>query len=106
MTVRKVLAEYLESHRGGGWLFVNRYGERLSERSGERPVRRYASLAGLQGVTVHTLRHTFCKMLIDAGESLHRVAALAGHANLSTTARYTKSWFPDLKKAAARLAWE
>jgi len=45
-------------------------------------------------------------MLIDAGESLDRVAALAGHANLSTMARYTKSWFPDLKKAAARLAWE
>lgn len=67
---------------------------------------RYGSLARLRGVTVHTLRHTFCKMLIDAGESLDRVAALAGHANLSTTARYTKSWFPDLKKAAARLAWE
>jgi len=37
VTVRKVLAEYLESHRGGEWLFVNRNGGRLSERSGGAP---------------------------------------------------------------------
>jgi len=55
---------------------------------------------------VHTLRHTFCKTLVDAGESLDRVAALAGHASLNTTARYTKPSFTDLEKAVARLAWE
>jgi integrase/recombinase XerC len=107
VTIRKVLKEYLESHHPGGeWLFLNRYGERLNERSAERVVRKYAALAGLEGVTVHTLRHTFCKMLVDAGESLDRVAALAGHANLNTTARYTKPSFTDLEKAVARLAWE
>ncbi|MEW6048761.1 MAG: tyrosine-type recombinase/integrase [Bacillota bacterium] len=107
VTIRKALKEYLESaHPGGEWLFLNRYGERLNERSAERMVRKYARLAGLDRVTVHTLRHTFCKMLVDAGESLDRVAALAGHASLNTTARYTKPSFTDLEKAVARLAWE
>jgi len=107
VTIRKVLKEYLESHHPGAeWLFLNRYGERLNERSAERAVRKYARLAGLDRVTVHTLRHTFCKMLVDAGESLDRVAALAGHSSLNTTARYTKPSFTDLEKAVARLAWE
>jgi len=107
VTIRKALKEYLESgHPGGEWLFLNRYGDRLNERSAERAVRKYARLAGLDRVTVHTLRHTFCKMLVDAGESLDRVAALAGHASLNTTARYTKPSFTDLEKAVARLAWE
>jgi integrase/recombinase XerC len=88
VTIRKVLKQYLGFHHpGSGWLFLNRYGGRLNERSAERLVRRYARLAGLDRVTVHTLRHTFCKQLIDAGESLDRVAALAGHASLNTTAR-------------------
>jgi len=69
-------------------------------------VHRYASLAGLHGVTVHTLRHTFCKMLIDAGESLDRVAALAGRANLNTAARYTRPSFTDLERAVGKLAWD
>ncbi|HHY93713.1 MAG TPA: tyrosine-type recombinase/integrase [Firmicutes bacterium] len=107
MTIRKVLKEYLESHRPGGeWLFLNRYGERLNERSAERMVRKNAQLAGLDRVTVHTLRHAFCKMLVDAGERLDRVAALAGHASLNTAARYTKPSFTDLESAVARLAWE
>ncbi|MEW5935678.1 MAG: tyrosine-type recombinase/integrase, partial [Bacillota bacterium] len=99
VTIRKVLKEYLDSHhRGGEWLFLNRYGERLGERSAERAVRKYARLAGLDRVTVHTLRHIFCKMLVDAGESLDRVAALAGHASLNTTARYTKPSFTDWRR--------
>lgn len=106
VTVRKVLAEYLEVHPGGEWFFVNRMRGKLSPRSAERAVARYARLAGLEDVTPHALRHTFCKMLVDAGESLDRVAALAGHANLNTTARYTKPSFADLEQAVQKLAWE
>ncbi|MGB9792925.1 MAG: tyrosine-type recombinase/integrase, partial [Thermacetogeniaceae bacterium] len=54
----------------------------------------------------HSFRHTFCKMLVDAGESLDRVAVLAGHGNLNTTARYTRPGRVDLEKAVEKLAWE
>ncbi|GAW92774.1 phage integrase family protein [Calderihabitans maritimus] len=44
--------------------------------------------------------------MIDAGESLDRVAVLAGHSNLNTTARYTRPSDKDLQRAVERLAWE
>ncbi|WP_341474038.1 site-specific integrase [Desulfofundulus thermobenzoicus] len=56
--------------------------------------------------TPHRLRHTFCKMLVDAGKSLDRVAVLAGHSNLNTTARYTRPGAKDLERAMEKLAWE
>lgn len=108
-TARRALAGYLAARGGPGgdeWLFVSRKGSRLSARAAERSVARYARLAGLEGVTPHALRHTFCKMLVDAGESLDRVAALAGHANLNTTARYTRPSLQDLERAVDRIAWE
>lgn len=42
-------------------------------------------------------------MLVDAGESLDRVAALAGHENLNTTARYTRPGRADLEKAVEKM---
>ncbi|MGB9792135.1 MAG: tyrosine-type recombinase/integrase [Thermacetogeniaceae bacterium] len=56
--------------------------------------------------TPHSFRHTFCKMLLDAGESLDKVAVLAGHGNLNTTARYTRPGRRGLEKAVEKLAWE
>lgn len=105
-TARRALGEWLSAHPGGEWLFVSRKGSRLSVRAAERAIAKYARLAGLEGVTPHALRHTFCKMLVDAGESLDRVAALAGHANLNTTARYTRPSLQDLERAVDRIAWE
>lgn len=105
-TARRALGEWLLAHPGGEWLFVSRKKSRLSARAAERAIARYARLAGVEGATPHALRHTFCKMLVDAGESLDRVAALAGHANLNTTARYTKPSLADLERAVDRLAWE
>ncbi|MDR9757032.1 MAG: hypothetical protein RJR35_09955 [Thermoanaerobacterales bacterium] len=58
------------------------------------------------GTAATYLGHTFCKMLVDAGESLDRVAALAGHENLNTTARYTRPGRADLEKAVEKIAWE
>ena len=104
--VRRALQEYLASHPGGPWLFFSRQRACLSARSAERIVSRYARLAGLEGVTAHALRHTFCKMLVDAGESLDRVATLAGHANLTTTARYTRPSMADLERAVSKLTWD
>lgn len=78
----------------------------LTARAVQQAFARYARRAGLEiHVTPHTLRHTFCKGLVDAGESLDRVAALAGHSSLQTTARYTKPTVADLERAVDRLEW-
>jgi len=66
-------------------------------------IARYACDARLEGVTPNTTRHTFCEQLVDAGESLDRVAILAGHVSLNTTARYTRPTAKDLEVAVGRL---
>ena len=39
------------------------------------------------GLTPHSLRHTYCSLLIAQGEELSTVAAQMRHADLSTTLR-------------------
>ena len=50
--------------------------------------RRVVRKAGLQGVTLHTLRHTFASQLVMAGVPLRDVQELLGHQNFATTLRY------------------
>lgn len=46
-------------------------------------------LAGLEGVTFHTLRHTSCSRLAQAGVDILAIAEHAGHRSLSMTRRYS-----------------
>jgi site-specific recombinase XerD len=64
---------------------------------------RYGALAGLDDLSPHALRHTFCKNLIDAGVGLEQVAALAGHESLETTRRYCTPSRLDLERAVERI---
>ena len=45
--------------------------------------------AGLEGVTFHTLRHTSCSRLAQAGVDILAIAEHAGHRSLTMTRRYS-----------------
>lgn len=51
-------------------------------------LRRYGEAIGVEGLTVHTLRHTAAKLRRQSGASLEDVQAVLGHSNIATTARY------------------
>jgi len=51
-------------------------------------LRRYGKAIGVEGLTVHTLRHTAAKLRRQSGASLEDVQAILGHASIATTARY------------------
>jgi len=63
-TARKALAKYLEGV-SGEWLFPGRDGGPMTSRAVQKRLRELGRLAGVD-VTPHRLRHTFCKMLVDA----------------------------------------
>lgn len=72
---------------------------RLTARSVQRLVQRYARLAGItKTVTPHTLRHSFATDLLTNGADLRSVQGLLGHANISTTQIYTHLTDPQLRK--------
>lgn len=84
-------------------LFVGQRGEPLSAHAIYDVVVKYACQAGLDGVSPHTLRHTFARALLAAGTPLTDVADLLGHSSLDTTRLYTKASESDLAAAVARL---
>ena len=76
---------------------------RLTARSVQRLVSRYALLAGItKHVSPHTLRHSFATDLLMNGADLRSVQAMLGHSNIATTQIYTHVTDPHLKSVHER----
>ena len=89
----------LLSKKGSSALFLNRYGGRLTERSVQKILGKYAKIANVgKRVHPHMLRHTFATHLLDGGADLRVVQELLGHANLSSTQIYTHVTKSQAKK--------
>lgn len=72
---------------------------RLTARSIERIVQKYAKLAGItKHVSPHTLRHSFATDLLMNGADIRSVQTMLGHADISTTQIYTHVTDPHLRE--------
>ena len=67
------------------------------------PWRRIKRRAGLPGLRLHDLRHSFASFLVNGGVSLYVVQQLLGHVNYRTTQRYSHVMPEALTKAVASL---
>lgn len=76
---------------------------RMTARSVERIVEKYARLAGItKHVSPHTLRHSFATDLLMNGADIRSVQSMLGHADISTTQVYTHVTDPHLKEVHER----
>ena len=80
-------------------LFISQRGTRLSPRSVQLRLNRWALLAGLsQHVHPHMLRHAFATHVLQSSGDLRAVQEMLGHASISTTQVYTHLDWQHLAK--------
>jgi integrase/recombinase XerC len=80
-------------------LFISQRGTRLTPRSVQLRLNRWARQAGLnQHVHPHMLRHAFATHVLQSSADLRAVQEMLGHASISTTQVYTHLDWQHLAK--------
>lgn len=73
------------------YVFLNRFGRKLSRMMVFNIVKRYADEAGVRKeISPHTFRHTFATHLLEGGANLRAIQMMLGHEQITTTEIYTK----------------
>lgn len=92
--IRKYFAFRYEvdvEHGFEDFVFLNRFGRKLSRIMVFNIVKRYCAEAGItKTISPHTFRHTFATHLLEGGANLRAIQMMLGHEQISTTEIYTK----------------
>ncbi|MBL0935485.1 MAG: tyrosine-type recombinase/integrase [Rhizobiaceae bacterium] len=66
----------------------------------QKPWRRLRKRAGLEGLRIHDLRHSFASDALQLGQDLTMIGKLLGHTQVQTTARYAHLKTDPIRSAA------
>ena len=84
-------------------LFISQNNTRITVRSVERLVKKYASTATVKKITPHKLRSTYGTTLYQETGDIYLVADVLGHKNVNTTRKHYAAMKEENKRKAARV---
>ena len=91
--LRNEAIEWLkESNRSSGYLFLNRFGQRITTRGISQQLKKYAEKYGLDKRVVypHSFRHRYAKNFLEKHNDIALLAYLMGHESIETTRIYLR----------------
>ena len=92
-TLRKETEKWLQTlNRTSGYLFLNRFGERITTRGISQQLKNYAVKYGLNEKVVypHSFRHRYAKNFLEKFNDIALLADLMGHESIETTRIYLR----------------
>jgi site-specific recombinase XerD len=89
-TARVALKNYLKVREKAenSILFLNRFGEPVSDRGVQKMLRKYLKRAGIGNASIHTLRHTFGVSHLANGTDLKTIQEIMGLKDVRSTTAY------------------
>ena len=84
-------------------LFISQKNTRITVRSVERLVKKYASTTTSKKITPHKLRSTYGTSLYQETGDIYLVADVLGHKNVNTTRKHYAAMTEDNKRKAAKV---
>ena len=103
-TIQMTIDEELVVENNDEWYLFPSSNGHLSVRMAQKIVKDAAIKAGVKKrVFCHALRSSFATHLLEDGTDIRIIQELLGHADLSTTQRYTKVSREQLKKVRSPL---
>ncbi|WP_100401525.1 tyrosine-type recombinase/integrase [Bacillus sp. FJAT-42315] len=91
------------SHLTSTWLFVSERSEQITSRAIQKFMKKYSDLAGMEGITPHRFRHSFCKNLALTNTPIEIIRRLARHESINTTAIYVDPSNEELIESLRRM---
>jgi len=89
---KETLSWLQDTERSSGYLFLNRYGNRISPRGIAVQLKKYAEEYGIDKKVVypHSFRHRFAKNFLEKFNDVSFLADLMGHESIETTRIYLR----------------
>lgn len=94
-----------EDNRQTGYLFLNRFGERITSRGVAMQLKHFAEKYGLSPKVVypHSFRHRFAKNFLDRFNDIALLADLMGHESIETTRIYLRRTATEQKQIVDKI---
>lgn len=88
----ETLAWLERTGRSSGYLFLNRYGDRITTRGISQQLKKYAKKYGIDTKVVypHSFRHRYAKNFLEKHNDIALLADLMGHESIETTRIYLR----------------